>query len=457
MTSLEINEQDSLDWKVIFLIGLGFFTTGISWALYNSFVPLWLNDFIDNRTTVGFIMGLDNLAMIFMEPIVGTYSDKTKTRFGRRIPYLMIGIPVSGFFLTLLPLFKDTEVYLLMLVIIAFLLMMAFYRAPVVALMPDLVPSKFRSKANGIINLMGGLGAVYAFAFGSIMYAMDPLLAFGSTAIIMLLALALLMFYVKEPEIKGNQEAKKDENLKSSVDYDLTQHSVINSLKEVLFDKDKSGLYVLLAIFFWFLAFNALETWFTSWALETLPYVEELRLQAIQDGETIEKAKEIAEAASTFLLTAFSLIFVLFAIPAGLIGQKIGRANTIKIGIPWISTWLLIGYILIQTDIISLGANSQYYMFMVILAFAALGWAMININSIVIVWEIGGDKKLGSYTGVYYLFASSAAVLGPGLIGLIFDLFGGGTFNLLIPVTLLCFVIAFLMMLGVKSGEVNQN
>ncbi len=84
-----------------------------------------------------------------------------------------------------------------------------------------------------------------------------------------------------------------------------------------------------------------------------------------------------------------------------------------------------------------------------------IGWALININSIVIVWEIATDEKLGSYTGLYYLFSSSAAVAGPAIIGLIFDLFAAGIFSLLFPVSSVCFVIAFLMMFGVKSGEMK--
>lgn len=69
------------------------------------------------------------------------------------------------------------------------------------------------------------------------------------------------------------------------------------------------------------------------------------------------------------------------------------------------------------------------------------------------VWEIATDEKLGSYTGLYYLFSSSAAVAGPALIGLIFNIFAGGTFTLLFPVSVICFIVAFILMFGVKSGE----
>ncbi len=435
-------QEPGLNWTKTFLIGLGFFTTGISWALYNSYVPLWLNTFIPDRVVVGAIMGLDNLAMMIMEPIVGSFSDKTRTRWGRRIPFLMIGVPVSAFFLTLLPLVKGV-VLILMAAIICFLLMMAFYRAPVVALMPDVIPSENRSKANGVINLMGGLGAVYAFLFGSMLYAIDPLIAFGSTAIIMIIALILLFVFVKEPK-----EVVVSESTDTTP---VPKVSVISSIREVLTDSDKSCLFVLLAIFFWFLGYNALETWFTSWATTIMPHI----INIAQPGTT--DAIEAAEAAASLMLTIFALVFVVFAIPAGYLGQRIGRANTIRIGIPVLVFIILSTMAIGQFNILNLDPSTQYTITMVVLGCGGIGWALININSIVIVWEIATDAKLGSYTGLYYLFSSSAAVAGPALIGLIFDVLSGGTFDLLFPVSTTCFIVAFIMMFGVKSGEARTG
>lgn len=439
---MNTTNEDRMDWKVTFLIGLGFFTTGISWALYNSYVPVWLNGFISDRWIVGLIMGLDNLAMMFMEPIVGTKSDKTRTRFGRRIPYLIIGIPISGLFLTMLPVFRNVDLFPLIAVIVGFLLMMAFYRAPTVALMPDMVPSKHRSKANGVINLMGGLGAVYAFLFASFLYAVEPIFAFGSTALIMLIALVLLVRYVQEPVVDPaipNEEVMVQE---------VESHSVINSLREVFTNPERTGVFILLAIFFWFLAYNAIETWFTSWALETLPHLKNIELT---------DSVESAEAAASRMLTAFSLVFVLFAIPAGLLGQKIGRARTIKIGLPLMIGALFLAYFVGQFNGLGLGDSAQYFAVMGLLTIAGVSWALINVNSIVIVWEVGGNQKLGAYTGVYYLFSSSAAVIGPFFTGFLFDVLAGGRFELLFPVCLVFFTVAFVLMFGVKVGEAEPD
>lgn len=441
------NSSKGLNWRQTFLIGLGFFTTGISWALYNSYVPLWLKEFIPDNSIIGLIMGFDNLAMIFMEPLVGNYSDNTKTRFGRRMPFLLIGIPLSAFFLFLLPFFRTSDLIPLMAVIISFLLMMAFYRAPVVALMPDVVSSKYRTKANGIINLMGGLGSVYAFAFGSMLYEKDPIIAFGSTSIIMLLALALLFFFVKEPSI---------ENIESTIDDNITEEqevekvSLVNSLSEIFSGREKTALFIFFAIFFWFLGYNALETWFTNWAKTTLPYL----IDIVNIGT--EEAINSANAKASFMLTLLALFFVIFAIPSGYLGHRKGRAFTIKIGLPFMIFFLFLAYLIGQFNILGSSPATQYWLLVVVLAFAGIGWALININSIVITWELATDSRLGSYTGLYYLFSSSAAVIGPGAVGLIFDIFGGGEFYLLFPLSLLSFIIAFILMFGVKKGEAKE-
>lgn len=159
---------------------------------------------------------------------------------------------------------------------------------------------------------------------------------------------------------------------------------------------------------------------------------------------------------ATFMLTLLALFFVIFAIPSGYLGHKKGRTFTIKLGLPFIVFFLFLTYLIGQFNLLNRTPEAQYWLLVVVLAFAGIGWALININSIVITWELATDAKLGSYTGLYYLFSSSAAVIGPGVVGLILDVFGGVKFDLLFPLSLLSFVVAFVLMFGVKKGEVKE-
>lgn len=420
-------EKREFSWTTIFLIGLGFFTTGVSWSLFNSYVPIFLQNsilstfpgFIFVVALAGFIMGLDNLIAIIMNPLMGSRSDKTRTRFGRRMPYLIIGIPAAAAFLIGLPIAAIvpgfTGLASLVILVLGFDISMAIYRAPVVAMMPDFSPPEKRSPANGVINLMGGIGSIFAFVVGSMLYGISPILAFGVTAGIMLLCLVILVLVIREPQIP--QEVEK-------VQYPLRQ-----AAREVI--GDRSILSLLFAIFAWFIAFYTLETWFTSYGFFTLSWPANV---------------------ASFTMTLFALVFVLFAVPAGLVAIKIGRKRTIMIG--------LFGMII--TLIIATFVTGQLPL-MAILGVAGFFWAFVNVNSITMLWEIS-KKKQGTYTGIYYIFSQLAAALGPIIFGLLADLlviFFGFTLTtkwlILWPYSIVFLIISLIFMLFVRRGEVGEE
>ena len=141
----------------IFLLGFGFFGVSVIWTVYNAFVPLFLaNKFHLSPILIGFFMTLDNIAAIFIQPPVGAWSDRLRTPIGRRMPFILIGAPIGALVFGLIPLASVLPLFVACTSTL--LLSMAFWRTPVVALMPDITPSQYRSQANGIINLMGGVG-----------------------------------------------------------------------------------------------------------------------------------------------------------------------------------------------------------------------------------------------------------------------------------------------------------
>ena len=191
-----------LQWRRIFVIGIAFFSVSIAWAVYNSYVPVFLAELIPSATLVGVVMTFDNIAGLIFQPFFGKRSDSTSTRFGRRIPYIMIGVPLGAFFMVLIPLHTIgtstiMQIGLLMAAVIGMNFFMSIYRAPAVALMPDATPSPLRSRANGIINFMGGFGSVAAFLVGGQLYKSGAPLPFVFAAVMMILALGvLLIFYI---------------------------------------------------------------------------------------------------------------------------------------------------------------------------------------------------------------------------------------------------------------------
>ena len=148
--------------KNTILVGFAFFSICAFWQLYNYAVPLMLKyTFKVGDTAAGWVMALDNILALFLLPLFGALSDRTMTRLGRRMPFILAGTAMSVVLMLFLPFFDKKESFIGFIVALGLLLVaMGTYRSPAVALMPDVTPKPYRSKANAIINLMGALGGI---------------------------------------------------------------------------------------------------------------------------------------------------------------------------------------------------------------------------------------------------------------------------------------------------------
>ena len=137
--------------------------------------------------------------------------------------------------------------------------------------------------------------------------------------------------------------------------------------------------------------------------------------------------------------------------PLALIPKKIGRRNTIKIGVVM---WIIL---LILLTFLGLVPGIPLYIIAIPLSFLGMGWALINTNSIVIVWERApSEEKIGTYTGLYYFSSYLAAISGPVIVGFLVDINPLGIASLMLN-SAIFFVLAFVMMLFVKRGEVKET
>lgn len=189
----------------------------------------------------------------------------------------------------------------------------------------------------------------------------------------------------------------------------------------VLFSNpDKSGLFVLLSILFWFMAFNALETGLSSFAVFSL---------GIKAGSAAIYAGLV------------TVSFIIFAVPAGYLGTRYGRGRVIQIGLTGLTLLILIGFFVIR-DTATLIA--------VIVPVGGF-WALVNVNSLPLVYDHGDERRIGAYTGLYYFSSQLAAVLGPTLGGIVVDAFGD-QYRWLWLFSFVFMTFALLSMRGVKRG-----
>jgi MFS family permease len=306
------------------------------------------------------------------------------------------------------------------------MLSMAIWRTPVVALMPDVTPSKYRSQANGVINFMGGIGSIIAFLIGGKLYEVNNAYPFWLAAILVLVGVLLVFAFIREPKIY-------EENP------NLEKPNLWKSLQQIFKEKQHNAIRIFLAIFFWFVAMNAIETFITLYANQSLG---------------------MSESRSVTLMTLNSLAFVLMALPAGLIGGKIGRKRTISIG--------LVVMVIVMTTIFFIPASTLIHEVFrlpilgavpvvgLMLILAGLGWALININSLPVVVDLTDATQIGTFTGLYYLFSTLAAIAGPNINGWIVKLTGDNYASIFIigPIFMIA---ALISILGMKSGEATTQ
>ena len=132
----------SFPWRKTFVVGFGFFGISIIWPLFNSLIPPMLEDLGLAAVVIGFILTWDNIINMFVQPLVGSLSDRTHTRFGRRKPWLLVGAPIAALFFLLVPFVRQNFI-LIALVILGTNFGMALFRSPTIALLGDLfVPGR---------------------------------------------------------------------------------------------------------------------------------------------------------------------------------------------------------------------------------------------------------------------------------------------------------------------------
>lgn len=390
------------------------------WQVYDNIIPLILqNTFGLKETIIGVVMALDNIIAIFLLPLFGAYSDRVNTRLGKRTPFIIIGTSLSVILMMLLPVADATENFVFFVIALAILLLaMGSYRSPAVALMPDLTPKPLRSKANAIINLMGTAGGIYSLVVIRLFVKKveesqksDYTLVFLFVAILMIITVSILVITIRENKLRISEAND------GSVETVPVEKKEDKLPKEV----QKSLYFILLSIFLWFMAYNAISTAFSRYATQ---------VWKLQGGSF----------ANSLLVATIAAIFSY--IPIGIISSYVGRKKTI-IG----------GIILITIAYFTAFLFTEYSVFInVIFAITGIAWAAINVNSYPMVVEMSKGSDVGKYTGLYYTFSMTAQTITPILSGFLLQWV---SYRTLFPYAVCFSLLSLCTMMFVKHGDVK--
>ena len=427
-----------LDNKRTILVGLAFLSICTFWQLYDSIVPLILtNTFHLDETISGVIMAADNVLALFLLPLFGALSDRSEHRLGRRMPFILFGTGCAVILMNLLPVFDNgyaaqaSPLKLASFIVVLGLLLVAMgiYRSPAVALMPDVTPKPLRSRGNAIINLMGAVGGILYLALAAVLYPnsrvaglahvnYQPL--FIAVSAIMFVSVGVLFLTVKEPKLAAEQKALEAKH----PEWNLAEDDGSGS-ERLPKEVQRSLMFLLFSIALWFIGYNAVTTWFTT-------YVSVVMGQALG-------------GASQCLLVATAGAVVSY-IPVGALASKIGRKKTILGGVALLAVCFFLGFLLT--------ANADAITPVMYVCFALVGfaWAAINVNSLPMVVEMCRGSDIGKFTGYYYTFSMAAQVITPILSGF---LLRHVSYLTLFPYASLFVAASFVTMLFVRHGDVK--
>lgn len=430
-----MKEKKSLSgyWGTTFLIGLGFFTMGLMDPLYDNYIPMFLGYYIDSSSLIGAVMTLDNILAIFLIPVFSALSDRTRTRIGRRMPYIVTLLPLAAIFFALVPFSALDSLVLLVVTIFMLNIFKQAVRGPVVALMPDMVPADLRSEANGVINTMGGLATI----LGTVLLArlmdvrvnlpgigeVDKILAFPAASVFVIIAVVLLFAFVKESKSEVAAEEEKEEK---------PRDPLFASLKAIFTEKEKSALFILLSLLCWFIAYQGI-----------LPFIG------------VYTMEELGTSAGTAALSSgmVGVAYAAFAVPSGKIAHRYGRKKTIRAALLAIVVDLLLVF-LHGTLTAGMNPTLRLASFWVLLFLFGIFWVTVVTNSFPMLWQMADYQTIGVYTGAYYFFSQLASIIAPPIAGGAIDLLG---YPALFIFGLVFMAAALILMRGVRRGEPEED
>ena len=412
-------------------IGFAFFGILLLWQVYDSWCPTFLTDLFAHRMygmtsaelklsdpdkilnvqwLVGIIMACDNLAALVLLPVFGNLSDRTHTRIGKRMPYILVGTFVAAVAFPFIPLFfhhgNVAGMIIMMGIVLIFMMM---YRNPAVSLMPDITPKPLRARANGIINIMGYLGGGAATILGVFLKLSDYInvtdrsrkmwiieIPFLAASLLMIISALVLFFSIRENKI---QEEMKDEMARgerlAAIETPATDEGPMPPANRRML------LAILAAEFLWFMSDNAIGTYIGNYVIYYLK----------------------ASSGATMILTlGGGLASAVGFLIAGGIAERIGRKWTVCTGL-LISFLALLIMIFVRPTGRVVGENGEFSfpaVLYVVWALKGFGMALVHNCSFPMVVELCTSKKIGRFTGYYYAASMAAQTVTPVLLGLIF-------------------------------------
>lgn len=361
-----------------FLLGLGGLFFGVTGPLLSTFVPPLVRDALgDHRTAIGAVMALDNVLLLVLVPWAGAASDRA-SRHGRgRLPFVICGFLLASAGMALLPSSAAFGITGLIAAMVVLHTGINVQRSPFQALMADLVPSRFRSLATASVTFQMCVGAIVFLMLGRLLgMERSFLIAAGAVLVI---ALAFLLG-LREPALSESHATE------------ATFRSLFHAVRSAVRGMVPGMRAIFIATLLLQLTFQTFSTWFALHGTD--------RFGVRPEDVTIG-------------FIAWAIGGVVGALPAGIIGVRIGRRNA-----------MLLGFALMAVCLFALDRVTHLTQAAPLLALAAASWALPTVNAYPLFIEPIPRERRGVLAALFLLCMALGGAIGDPLNGSLFDLVG---------------------------------
>jgi MFS family permease len=385
------------------LIGLGGLFAGVTGPLLSAFVPPLVRDVVgDQRTIIGTIMAIDNVLLLGVVPLAGALSDRAIVRGYGRLSIVLAGFVLAAIGMAIFIPAARLGITGLIGAMLLLYTGINLQRSPFQALVADLVPSRYRSLATGSVTFQMCVGAIVFLMLGRMLGMQPAFLVAAATVLAIAGAFKLLL---REPAA-------------TAADEDTSLRSVAAAVWSLARGAVPGMRAVFVAAVLVQLVFQSFTTWYALHGMERF---------------------RVSAEDATLGFIAWAMGGVVGALPAGAIGLRFGRRNT-----------MLLGFALMAGALFALDRVASASMAAPLLAFASACWTLPMVNAYPLFIEPIPRHQRGFLAALFLLSMALGGAIGDPLNGAVFDL--AGSYRPLFLMMTAYTVLAFVAVLCVPRG-----
>ncbi len=397
----------------LLLVGLGGLFAGITGPLLSTFVPPLVRGALgEHRTAIGAVMAIDNVLLLLLVPWAGAASDRATARGHGRLPMVLAGFVLAAAGMAFFPSSARFGLVGIVAAIVVLYTGINIQRSPFQALVADLVPSRDRSLATGFVTFQMCVGAIVFLMLGR-MLGMQPAFLIAAAAVLAIAVAFALALH--EPAVSASAAAE------------ATFRSLLDAASSIARGLVPGMRSTFVASVLLQMTFQTFTTWFALHGTE--------RFGVRPEDVTIG-------------FIAWAIGGVIGALPAGVIGRRIGRRNA-----------MLLGFGLMAACLLALDRVTGLSQATPLLALASAGWALPMVNAYPLFVEPIPRHRRGVVAALFLLSMALGGAIGDPLNGSIFDLLDGyrPMFLMMAGYTALAFVAVLFVPRGAGEADTGPD